>query len=574
MFHYYLSLNHLKINVKVDLIGFTNACGTTLTIMSQVRVLPGLKNNPVVQLVRTDNCFTKFVVNLYLICPGGKMKNEKENKPIELIQKSEATAILPCENSDSKPITVIGTKPILDGMERGCLQQALNARSSPGVTDLVINPDAHQGYGAPIGCVLVSPSHIYPGPVGVDVKCSMSLLQLDLPGSAIDDKKLRRSIIEAITERIPTGAGLGQRDVKKSRRISKDNAIKAVTEGASKDVCQALGIPEEWALRCEDAYHRAHDNTIESLEKKLKLLVDKKVFKNFEDKLVQLGSYGGGNHFGECEIVNTINTKENSDVIDTFGLKDQSVAFLSHCGSRGFGNIIANNQFKVLQAFFEKWNLPYPGGDKHLVYAPLGTKEANDYLDDMALGANFATVNHLLINALVLEAFQEVLPGVTGNLVYFISHNIARKEVLANRQVWVHRKGATRAFPANHAGLQGTIFQKTGHPILLPGNPVSGSVVMVAEQGADKSCYSVNHGAGRQLGRKAAGRELNQAVVDKEFKDADILTNCRQYPIDEAPAAYKDFDEVVKSVELAGLARTVAKLQARFVIKDSSGADD
>src|SRR5690606_26768497 len=221
-----------------------------------------------------------------------------------------------------------------------------------------------------------------------------------------------------------------------------------------------------------------------------------------------------------------------------------------------------------------KWDIPLPGQDRELVYAPLGTQEADDYLDDMALGANFATVNHLLINALVLEAFQQVLPGTTGELVYFISHNIARKEVVDNRVAWVHRKGATRAFPAGHHALAGTPFASTGHPILLPGNPQAGSAVMVADPGAAVSCYSVNHGAGRALGRKAAKRALVQSEIDQSFTDADILTNCRMYPADEAPAAYKDFDEVLRSVKTAGLATEVARLKAKFVIKDGDQADD
>ena len=130
----------------------------------------------------------------------------------------------------------------------------------------------------------------------------------------------------------------------------------------------------------------------------------------------------------------------------------------------------------------------------------------------MALGSNFATVNHLLINSLVLEAFQEVLPGTSGQLVYFISHNIARKEIVDNKPTWVHRKGATRAFPAGHHALRDTPFSETGHPILLPGNPRDGSAVMVADEGADKSCYSVNHGAGRVLGRRQAKKTLDQKL--------------------------------------------------------------
>ena len=194
----------------------------------------------------------------------------------------------------------------------------------------------------------------------------------------------------------------------------------------------------------------------------------------------------------------------------------------------------------------------------------------------MSLGANFATVNHMLINALVLEAFQEILPGTTGSLVYFISHNIARQEPMEGnkRMAWVHRKGATRALPAGHHQLRGTPFEGVGHPILLPGNPQAGSSVMVASAGAAKSAFSVNHGAGRMKGRKAAIREFDQKSIDQSFTDADILTNCRQYPKDEAPAAYKDFNEVLKSVEQADLAQEVARLKARFVIKDTDKADD
>lgn len=477
-------------------------------------------------------------------------------------------------NSNGKRATIIGTRAIRESMDTVCLEQALNALSAPGVSDLIINPDAHQGYGVPIGSVLVSPTHIYPGPVGVDVKCSMSLLQLNLPEESLQEKTLQRSIIKALTDRIPTGPGQGQRSVKKSRHLPNDILIKAVIEGASVDICNKIGIPAEWICRCEDAYHRGHDNTIDSLNQRFDYLKKSAVFQNLDDKLMQLGSYGGGNHFGECEVVHIVDSKLNRETADAFGLIDGKIAFLSHCGSRGFGNVIATNQFKLMKNHFEKKKISFPANDSHLVYAELGSKEADAYLDDMALAANFATVNHLLINALVLEAFQEVIPGTKGTLVYLISHNIARKEHFNNRDVWVHRKGATRAFPAYHISLSNSPFYKTGHPILLPGNPVSGSLVMVAEAGAHKSCFSINHGAGRKMSRKAAIRQLDQTSVHKEFNEANILTNCRIYPKDEAPAAYKDFNEVVRSVTLAGLARTVAQLKTKLVIKDSSKADD
>jgi tRNA-splicing ligase RtcB (3'-phosphate/5'-hydroxy nucleic acid ligase) len=486
-----------------------------------------------------------------------------------------AESFIPVPGDAGKPITVIGTEAIRNGFDPTCLKQAMNSRGAPGVTDLVLNPDAHAGYGAPVGCVMVSPTHIYPGPVGVDIKCSMSLLQLNIPDEVIQDKSIRRALINAIVERTPTGAGHGQRSVRKSRHVSLALGEQAVTQGASHGVCEALGIPPEWAARCEDSYHLGHDGNVSTLVERLDRMRAFNAYPVFEKKIGQLGSYGGGNHFGECERVEL--SQANSMVRkagEAFGLKDQHVAFLSHCGSRGFGHDLASGQFKSLEKFFQQWGLTFPAGDKQLVYAPLGTPQADAYLDDMALGANFATVNHLLINALVLEAFQEVLPGATGELVYFISHNIAREEIVSGKPAWVHRKGATRAFPAHHHGLRDTPFYETGHPILLPGNPRDGSVVMVAKAGAEKSCFSVNHGAGRCMGRKMAARTLVQSEVDAQLEAADIMTNCRTYPIDEAPGAYKDFPEVLRSVEQAGLAEVVCKLKARFVIKDGSAADD
>lgn len=481
----------------------------------------------------------------------------------------EATGFLPARDNKGKPITVIATEAIEQTFDDKCIEQALNSRSAPGVTDLVLNPDAHCGYGAPVGCVMVSPTHIYPGPVGVDIKCSMSLLQLDIPTDAIRERPVRRALINAITDRTPTGPGRGQRSAKKSRKVSVELGKRIVLEGVSEAVCQALGIPPEWAQRCEDSFHVGHDGTRDALARRLDWHFHAGNMPKFEDKMQQAGSYGGGNHFGEAEAVELSNDAHARQVAESFGLKDGCVAFLSHCGSRGFGHNLAQYQFRTLRGHFQQWGLPYPGDDRELVYAPLGSKEANAYLDDMALGANFATVNHMLINALVLEAFQEVIPGATGRLVYFISHNIARKEIVEKQECWVHRKGATRAFPAGHFALKGTPFAETGHPILLPGNPQAGSVVMVAQPGAEKSCYSVNHGAGRRKGRKAAIRELDQGCIDSEFEACDILTNCRNYPKDEAPAAYKDFNEVLRSVEAADLASTVARLKARFVIKDA-----
>src|SRR3989454_5289062 len=399
----------------------------------------------------------------------------------------------------------------------------------------------------------------------------MSFLQLDLPADQVTEKTVRRALVDAILDRTPTGPGRGQRSARKARKVGEALGVKVATDGASPEVLHALGIPLEWAERCEDSAHVGHDGTNAALVLRLEWLRAHQ-FSNFVEKVTQLGSYGGGNHFGECEVVRLLDNDRARRTAEVFGLRDGCVGFLSHCGSRGFGHALASGQFRALQQKFAKWDIPLPGEDKDLVYAPLGTPEADAYLDDMALGANFATVNHLLINALVLEAFQEIIPGVKGSLVYFISHNIARKELLPDGrggfagEGWVHRKGATRAFPAGHPSLKETPFAATGHPILLPGNPTAGSVIMAADAGAHVAAYSVNHGAGRCMGRKAADRALDQKTVDDEFVANDILTNCRLYPRDDAPAAYENFDAVLDSAKLAGLSTEAAGLKGLLAV--------
>lgn len=486
----------------------------------------------------------------------------------------EATATLPVGHGVS-PITVIGNEAIRSTFGGQTFQQAINSRLAPGVSRVVLNPDAHLGYGAPVGCVMVSPTHVYPGPVGVDIKCSMSLLQMDLPSDAIAPTTVRRRLIKAISQRVPTGAGRGQRHAPKSRSVDERLGFDLTTKGASKQVLKKLGIPKAWADRCEDACHTAPDGTSDTLAARMEWMGrDRDSRDRIEAKYRQLGSYGGGNHFGEAEVVRLSDDSTSRSIAESFGLRDGCVAFLSHCGSRGLGHDLAMAQFRSLKSSFQKRGLAFPAGDPQLVYAEVDSVAGQTYLCDMAMGANFATVNHLLINALVLESFREVFPGVRGELVYFISHNIVRQEPVDGVMQWVHRKGATRAFPAGHPQLERTPFAETGHPILLPGNPRDGSSVMVALPGAERSTYSVNHGAGRRMSRTKAKKDLDQQSIDAGLLEQDVMSNCRVYPKDEAPDAYKNFEDVLSSVHQAGLAIEVARLKAKFVIKDGAAADD
>ena len=479
-----------------------------------------------------------------------------------------------------RPVTVIGNQYVQGTFDDQTFQQAINCANALGVHKVVLNPDAHLGYGAPVGCVMVTDDIVYPGPVGVDIKCSMSLLQTNVPEEALKSKPVRRVLMKHIANRIPTGAGYAKPEL--SPQIGRHLARQACVHGLDDYVCDRLGIPAEWGLRCEDWHHGDPEE--------LDFEFDSGQIHKFAQKAEQLGSLGGGNHFLEAEITRVVDTEDLIGTIPdfavdievaviqhlakAFGLKDGCLSFLTHCGSRGLGHALASRQFKALENHFDKWKIPFPGDDKQLVYAPADSPEGRAYLNDMHLGANFATVNHMLLNKLTADAVREVFPDAECELVYFVSHNILREEIVDNRKRFVHRKGATRAFPAGHHELKGTPFADTGHPILLPGNPVDGSAVMAALPDAQLTAYSINHGAGRVLGRKAAKRELNQRDANELFEDADILFTQRDYPLDESPRAYKDFNQVLASVEQAGLAGKVANLDAKFVIKDGGKADD
>lgn len=473
-----------------------------------------------------------------------------------LVRQGPAEHILPVDGR--KPVRLIANDAILAGFDAKVFEQAVNTAEAPGVEQVIVGPDGHAGYGCPVGSVVVTDGYVYPGPVGPDICCSMSYLQTNVPDSEIADKATRRALLNAIGERIPTGMGNG--NARKARDIPWETLRDVPVLGAHPMLLESLGIPVEWANRLECRHYggtaTALQNRFDAFEPRLK------------EKLKQIGSLGGGNHFSECQAAAVAPGMEG--LASQWGIHSGQVGFLTHCGSRGFGFQLAARHFKGLEAHFARWGIPLPGGEKELVYAPVDSPEGQAYIADMHLGANFATVNHLLINAYIAEAFAEVLgEQVKAHLVYHVSHNIGREEIVGGNKRWVFRKGATRAFPGGHHDLKDTPYAVSGHPILLPGNPAAGSRIMVGSAGAAKTAFSVNHGAGRAMGRNQAKRTLVQKDVDAQMLQADILFNGRSYPLDEAPGAYKDFNEVCASVEEADLAKTVATLKARFVIKDN-----
>ncbi len=270
-----------------------------------------------------------------------------------------------------------------------------------------------------------------------------------------------------------------------------------------------------------------------------------------ERGLNQLGSLGGGNHFIELQ---------KSEQTGTLFVQ-------VHTGSRGFGHGLATNYFELA-----KEERPELITDIDLGYFTPESDHYNDYLNAVAAGGNFAILNRLIIFEQIAQAFRKVFKADL-ELVYEISHNLVQKEWHPDYgEVWVHRKGATRAFPAGHPGLKGTEWEETGHPVLIPGSNRDYSYILRPLPGAVKSGYSVNHGAGRRMARGEAVRQLSQEKVNEQYRAAGILVNVDgKVPIDESAACYKSSEEVVAAVVNAGLAEVEHQLWPLASLKGTEG---
>lgn len=457
------------------------------------------------------------------------------------IKKGEAHYIINPELSNKKIIDIFATEPILEDITEKTIKQATDTALIPGVHKINLNADAHEGYGCPIGSVVATKDTIMLGPIGYDISCSMSYLQTNIPVEELSSKPTRREIIKKLVSYIPQGTG--HEHAPEQINISNKTYLEVLEKGASdKNLIQRLGINPVWLENLERTHLPANPSILSS-----------KAISRGEG---QLGSLGSGNHFLEAQKVSIIDQK----IADAWGITE-NLGILTHCGSRGLGHQIATEYFEMLNKIQK--DLP----DKELVYAEAEGAIGKRYLNSMGCAANFAIVNHLLINTAIYEALKEIFPTVEVDFIYHISHNLVQWEKVGKEEFFVHRKGATRAFPAHHIALAGTKFYETGHPVIIPGSSLSGSSIMVGVQGNEKNFHSTPHGCGRAMGRREAKRKLTQSYVNERMDNADILYNKRNYPIDEFDEAYKNYDEVIKSVEISGLAKEVARLKPLFVIK-------
>ncbi|MFH0702122.1 MAG: RtcB family protein [bacterium] len=463
----------------------------------------------------------------------------------KFIEKDIAHFIINPELTEGKDIDIFATEKLVKELSEKTIQQAINTATTEGVYKINLNSDAHEGYGCPIGSMVAAKDIIMPGPVGYDISCSVSYLQTNLDPKFLEEKSAKRALINKICEYVPYGTGTTR--AKKQIKIKKADYLSILNNGASNiDLMNKLGIDTGWLE------HLERQNLPADVE-----LLSNTVIKRGED---QLGSIGSGNHFLEAQKVKIL----DSDLALKWGITE-GIAFLTHCGSRGLGHQIATEYFKELWNYFSVNNISLK--DRELVYAKIDSDIGRRYWLSMGCAANFAIVNHLILNTAVKLSLEELYPSIEVNFIYLISHNLAQKEKINNDEFYIHRKGATRAFPAGHPALKNTRYYETGHPIIIPGSSIAGSSIMVALESAKKNFYTVPHGAGRAMGRMEAKRKLSQKYVDEKMAEANVLFNKRNYPIDEFAEAYKDYKEVINSVVQAKLAKETARLKPLFVIK-------
>ncbi len=430
-------------------------------------------------------------------------------------------------------------------------RQVANVACLPGIVGPALAmPDIHFGYGFPIGGVAafdVDEGVVSPGGVGYDINCGVRLLRSNLSEDEVVPRL--KKLVDTLFSEIPTGVGASRQRY----RLSKSQLRDLLAHGAGWVVKQGWGWTGDLdALESHGCLPGANPDAVSA--------------RAIERGLPQVGTLGSGNHFGEINVVEEI---YDTTAAGIFGLEEGQIVFFIHCGSRGLGHQVADDAMKTMRSSLDSHGLDLP--DPQLVCAPVASKQGRTYLGAMRAAANYAFANRQMITCLAREAFSRVLGRSEEDLgmavVYDVCHNIAKIEEHTwqgrPRQVCVHRKGATRAFPAHHPEVPER-YRAVGHPVLIPGDMGRYSYVLVgADRAMEESWGSTCHGAGRLKSRSRARKDLKGRQIDRELADRGIYVRAesRRVLAEEASEAYKDVAEVVDVVTGAGLVRPVARLR-------------
>ena len=436
------------------------------------------------------------------------------------------------------------------------VMQAKNVATIPGIVGhSVVLPDGHEGYGFPVGGVAAMDAEegmISPGGVGYDINCGVRLLR-----SNLTEKDARAKLKELVTDlfsSIPSGVGS-----KGAVKLSPSQLDEVLVRGV------------DWAI--DNGYGSSYDADVCEENGQIKNADPNKVSDKARQRgAPQLGSLGSGNHFLEVQKVSEIHDEEAAK---RMGIKEGTITILIHCGSRGFGHQVCSDYLRISEQSMEKYDIHL--ADRELACVPNTSEEGESYRKAMFAALNFAWSNRQMITHWTRKSFERVFNQTESDLdmslVYDVAHNIAKVEKHKvdgkERKVVVHRKGATRAFPANRDEVP-LKYRDLGQPVLVPGSMGTASWILLGQPNSmNLSFGSTAHGAGRTMSRSKARRDFTEDNVRKSLSDKGIFIKAltRDGVVEETPQAYKDVDAVVNVSHNLGIATKVAKLVPIGVIK-------
>ena len=472
---------------------------------------------------------------------------------VELKKINEFTWQIPKKGNMNVPGIVYASEKLLEAIKGDLtLTQTANVACLKGIQkNAYTMPDAHQGYGFPIGGVAafdMDEGVISPGGVGYDINCGVRMLKTDMDVNDLLKKK--DEILNELFKNVPAGVGKGGQT-----KLPKDILKEVLEKGPEWAVKEGFGTKED--LKRTEENGRMNDADTSKVSQKA-----------ISRGMPQLGTLGAGNHFLELQKVDKIYDKE---VAKAFGIEKQGqVTVMIHCGSRGLGHQVASDYIRSMEDKFGIEGLP----DRELINAPIQSEMGQDYYKAMCCAINFAFANRHLIMHWTRESFEKIFGSSDGmDMVYDVCHNIAKFEDHEidgkTKKVCIHRKGATRSFGPGREEIP-EVYRKVGQPVIIPGSMGTASYLLVGTKKAEEVSFgSTAHGAGRLMSRHAAMRLQRGEDVVKDLAKKGITIKGASWKglAEEAPQAYKDIDEVVRVSDSLGLAKKVVRLIPVEVMK-------
>jgi len=472
---------------------------------------------------------------------------------MELKKINEYTWEIPKQEGMRVPARIYTSSRLLENVKRDLtLRQARNVACLRGIQRIAyVMPDAHQGYGFPIGGVAafdMDEGIISPGGVGYDINCGVRLLKTDYSENDIHEK--RKELLAEIFREVP--AGVGKAGIP---RLSRDVLKEVCIKGA------------EWAI--ENGYGKKED--LDRTEERGRMKGAE--FRHLSHRAVergipQLGTLGAGNHFLEIQKVSHIYDQQ---VAQVFGIQSEGqILVMIHCGSRGLGHQVASDYIRLMENRYGIKGLP----DRELINAPIRSELGQEYYQSMSAAVNYAFSNRQMIAHWVRNVFEKVMGSSKGmDQIYDVCHNVAKFEnhKIAGelKEVCIHRKGATRSFGPGREEIP-SIYRSVGQPIIIPGSMGTASYILVGTSEAEELSFSSTaHGAGRVMSRHEALRRFRGEQIKRELesKGVELKSTSWKGVAEEASQAYKDIDEVVKVSHEVGIGKLVAKVTPVAVMK-------